>query len=206
MNHYVYRITNMHENRHYYGTRSCKSEPDKDIGFTYFSSSKDIHFRDDQQENPQNYKYKVIRLFESRQDAIAFEIKLHVKFNVSANESFYNRSKQTSIGFDTAGSKMPKISIAAKERFKNPDNHPRGMLGKTHTVESNQKRREKILGLKRSEQTKMKHRETALARVWAVVTCPHCGKTGKENAMIRWHFANCRQMKESEDYTCESCT
>lgn len=206
MNHYVYRITNISENRHYYGVRSCKCDPRKDIGFDYFSSSKDKQFLKDQKENPHHYKYKIVRIFESRQRAIKFEIKLHTKFNVGTNESFYNRSKQTSLGFDTAGSKMPNISAAAKERFKNPDNHPRGMLGKTHTEESNQKRREKILGLKRSEQTKMKYREVALRRVWATVTCPHCETQGKENAMLRWHFDNCKQMKESEDYTCESCT
>lgn len=27
-------------------------------------------------------------------------------------------------------------------------------------------------------------------------TCPHCGKSGQKNAMIRWHFKNCKQRKE----------
>ena len=31
------------------------------------------------------------------------EIKLHNKFNVGVNESFYNKVKQTSTGFDTTG-------------------------------------------------------------------------------------------------------
>ena len=41
MKHYVYRITNIKENKHYYGTRSCEIEIKDDLGFYYFSSSTD---------------------------------------------------------------------------------------------------------------------------------------------------------------------
>ena len=27
-------------------------------------------------------------------------------------------------------------------------------------------------------------------------TCPHCGKTGKSNAMLQWHFENCKLQTE----------
>ena len=27
-------------------------------------------------------------------------------------------------------------------------------------------------------------------------TCPHCGKTGKSNAMFQWHFENCKLQTE----------
>lgn len=40
--HYVYRITNLLENKHYYGSRSSK---ELDIGIKYFTSSKDISFK-----------------------------------------------------------------------------------------------------------------------------------------------------------------
>ena len=101
--HYVYRITNKVENKHYYGCRTTKLEPKDDLGSKYFSSSKDKSFIKDQKENPNNYKYKIIKIFSTREEAIELEIKLHKKFNVGLNDSFYNKVKQKSTGFDTTG-------------------------------------------------------------------------------------------------------
>lgn len=89
--HYVYRITNKILNKHYYGVRTCKINPKDDIGFKYFSSSLDKEFIKDQKENPHTYKYKVVKVFESRDEANKHEQLLHDKFNVSVNELFYNR-------------------------------------------------------------------------------------------------------------------
>ncbi len=100
--HYVYRITNNILNKHYYGTRGSL-QPSKDIGIKYFSSSSNEEFINDQKLNPKNYRYKIIMIFDSRVDAVAMEIKLHNRFDVAKNESFYNKAKQTSTGFDTTG-------------------------------------------------------------------------------------------------------
>lgn len=101
--HYVYRITNKELNKHYYGVRTSKVEPKLDLGIIYFSSSKDKKFISEQKEKPSIFKYKVIKIFETREEAIILEIKLHSKFDVGMNISFYNRSKQTSTKFDTSG-------------------------------------------------------------------------------------------------------
>lgn len=101
--HYVYRITNLIENRHYYGSRSCKCIPQLDLGIQYFSSSSNKNFIKDQKQNPQNYHYKIIRIFLTRTEATSFEIRLHNKFDVGQNLKFYNKVKQTSIGFCTEG-------------------------------------------------------------------------------------------------------
>ena len=106
--HYVYRITNTKENKHYYGSRSSKVEPKLDIGIKYFSSSSDKEFIKKQKENKSIFKYKIIKQFDSREEAINLEIKLHSKFNVGLNESFYNKSKQTSSGWDRTGIKQTK--------------------------------------------------------------------------------------------------
>lgn len=118
-NHYVYRITNIILNKHYYGCRTSKKcSPKEDLGIKYFSSSKNKDFIKDQKNNPQNYKYKIINTFNNRKKAIKLEIKLHNKFNVGVNESFYNRSKQTSTGWDTTG--IPsKISKKDREKIIN---------------------------------------------------------------------------------------
>ena len=108
--HYTYRITNNKLNKHYYGVRSSRLQPIDDLGIKYFSSSSDKEFIKDQKDNPQDYRYKVIKIFKTRKNAIDLEIKLHAKFNVDINESFYNRAKQTSNKFSITkfGHKMTK--------------------------------------------------------------------------------------------------
>lgn len=125
--HYVYRITNTKLNKHYYGTRSSRIEPSKDIGIKYFSSSSDHTFRDDQKNNPQDYKYVIVSEFDSREEALELEATLHDKFDVGANESFYNKAKQNSKGFhcDRTGAIISdetrkKLSIASKKQHRKP--------------------------------------------------------------------------------------
>ena len=110
----VYRITNIVERKHYYGYKSCgKRDPKEIIGKTYFSSSSDKEFISDQKENPHKYRYKIVKEFDTRQCAIEFEMKLHNFFDVGINENFYNKSKQTSKGFD-----ISNVSWSWKESSK----------------------------------------------------------------------------------------
>lgn len=98
--HYVYRITNIVENKHYYGSRSISILPKDDLGVLYFSSSNDLEFIQDQKDNPRNYKYKVLRVHDKRIDCLLFESYLHSIFNVKDHKSFYNLSNQSLTGFD----------------------------------------------------------------------------------------------------------
>lgn len=107
----VYRITNLVEKKHYYGYKSSSIHPSKVIGITYFSSSRDKEFISDQKENPQNYKYKIVQIFGSKEEALAREIRLHNKFDVAVNPNFYHKAKQTSSGFDTTG----KVTVKNKD-------------------------------------------------------------------------------------------
>lgn len=95
---YVYRITNIELNKHYYGSRKPKNNrtPEDDLGTHYFSSSRDKQFIQDQKSRTHAYKYKVIARNLSREESLKLEIKLHNKFQVDINPHFYNRSKQTS--------------------------------------------------------------------------------------------------------------
>jgi hypothetical protein len=103
--HYVYRITNKKENKHYYGVRSTISSPYDDLGVKYFSSSTDHDFMESQKNEKENYKYKIVRIFSTREDAIALEINLHEKFDVARNPNFYNKARQTNSSFDLEGTK-----------------------------------------------------------------------------------------------------
>lgn len=67
--------------------------------------------------------------------------------------------------------------------------------GRTHTQEQNIKHSQIMRGKRHSQETKAKMSASRKGRILAKVidqTCPHCGKTGKGNAMIRWHFDNCK--------------
>ena len=99
MNFYTYRITNILLNKHYYGMRSCTCSPLEDLGKIYFSSSSDKWFIDDQKENPQNYKYKIVREVKTRQESQDLEIKLHKLFDVGKNKSFFNKAIQWRVDY-----------------------------------------------------------------------------------------------------------
>lgn len=102
--HYLYRITNLIDQKHYYGIRTSKNvSPTQDLGISYFSSSHDKEFITDQLIHPENYRYKVIIICNSIQKVINLEIKLHNKFNVGSNPKFYNKSIQTTSSFNTFG-------------------------------------------------------------------------------------------------------
>jgi hypothetical protein len=128
--HYVYRITNKLKRKHYYGVRGS-TYPAHDLGVKYFSSSKDKDFIKDQKENPQDYRYKIVRIFENRKDAIFLEYTLHNKFDVAINESFYNKCKQTLNGFDNSG---VRFDDEYKKRVYSNRISP--MLGKKMPLES----------------------------------------------------------------------
>lgn len=139
--HYVYRITNTQENKHYYGVRSSNVEPKLDLGIKYFSSSTDKDFIKEQKENKSIFKYKILKILYTRTEAVCLEIKLHNKFDVAKNESFYNRAKQTSTGFDPTGTKL------SDERKKQISELGKGRI---FSESSKQKMREKATGRKHS--------------------------------------------------------
>lgn len=102
MYHYVYRITNKILNKHYYGKRSSKKLPKEDLGIFYFSSCKKLK-NDIKLIGAENFKFKVIILFNSAKDAINFETLIHKKFDVKNNDNFYNQANQLIDSFDTTG-------------------------------------------------------------------------------------------------------
>lgn len=118
--HYVYRITNKELNKHYYGVRSSKVEPKLDLGIKYFSSSHDKDFINEQKINNSIFKYKVIKIFETREEAMKLEIFLHKKFNVGLNKSFYNLCSQSSTSFSNISEfSKQKIKLTLSSKLEN---------------------------------------------------------------------------------------
>lgn len=100
----VYRITNIIVRKHYYGYKSCSHrDPKEIIGKTYFSSSSDKEFITEQKNHPERFRYKIVARFNTKEEALEREIRLHKLFDVGRNVSFYNKVKQTSSAFDSSG-------------------------------------------------------------------------------------------------------
>lgn len=98
---YVYRITNLSENKHYIGSRYCvmdnrhSMDALKDL-LVYQTSSTDITFKNDLRLNITNtnkYKCKIVKQFKTANEALIFENKFHNKVDVLKNyNNFYNKS------------------------------------------------------------------------------------------------------------------
>ena len=205
--HYVYRITNTQENKHYYGVRSSKINPKLDLGIKYFSSSSDKEFIKEQQENRHIFKYKIVKQFDSRKEAVCLEIKLHNKFDVAKNESFYNRAKQTSTGFDPTGTKLSderkkQISESSKGRIFSESSKQKmsetrrgeknAMYCKPKSEETKQKISNSLKNRKLSNDVKQKISETLKGVAKPTIICSYCSKEGAVANMKRWHFENCK--------------
>lgn len=116
---YVYRITNIVENKHYYGSRVSKIEPKEDLGIKYFSSIKNSEnnwIKLDQKLNKSNYKYKILKVFSTAFESIVYESYLHARFDVKNNDKFYNKSNQTPTGFTTVNLNSERHPLYGKER------------------------------------------------------------------------------------------
>lgn len=125
---YVYRISNTKLNKHYYGSRVSSII---DIGYKYFSSSRDKEFKQDQRDNPQDYKYKVLRIFDNTKDKEIYESYLHQFFNVKYNERFYNKANQTPYGYDTTG--ISPTNIITYFIYDNTDKLKHTVIGNIHS-------------------------------------------------------------------------
>jgi len=79
-----------------------------------------------------------------------------------------------------------------EERKKNISTAKKGMDAPHNwSKESRNKVSEKLLGIKKSQTTVQRMKDSAkIAK-----TCPHCGITGNGPSMQRWHFKNCKHAK-----------
>lgn len=101
MYYYVYRITFIEDKdnkKYYYGARASKLPPQLDLGEKYFSSSSLVKELISTR-GKENFKFKVVSVHPSRQEALIKEIKLHAYFNVESHDKFLNRKNQRSALF-----------------------------------------------------------------------------------------------------------
>lgn len=129
MYHYTY-IINYSNGMFYIGVRTCVCLPSED---PYLGSSKYT-------PNHLAIRKRILKIFPSREQAVAHETRWQRKLRVSTNPKFYNKAIQTSVKFDTTGVSFPrsaehnqKIKEALTGRKRSPEecaNISKGRYGK----------------------------------------------------------------------------
>lgn len=161
--HYAYEITNVNNGMKYIGSRSCACLPCMDT--KYMSSSKTLKKAIEEAENAHFVKI-VLQEFPTRKEALEHEVLLHNKFDVGRNPDFYNKAKQTSVGFwcDATGRKLSKETKQKQRiaRLKNPMSAEARKKRSKTLLEKNKGKRSPRYGTHASEETKKKQREERL--------------------------------------------
>lgn len=112
---YVYRITFLEHTegpKHYYGARYCKtskrfsSDPLEDLK-NYKTSSSDHIFKEMLHTHPEKFKFKIVKICDSKAEALRTEINIHQKFNVGGNPLFFNKVSAGSVGILKTTSNTP---------------------------------------------------------------------------------------------------
>ena len=151
MNCYVYQIVYLPTLKSYIGSRTRKGCNPIGLGIKYFSSSRNKNFILEQKNNPKDFLYFILKEFgKDYKSCIDYEIYLHNKYNVGVNKRFYNKSKQTSTGFSTAGIKFDK------EHCLKLSNIQKIRKRKLHSQETKDKIGVSRTGQKSSQETKNK--------------------------------------------------
>ncbi len=109
MNNYVYKITNTTNNKSYIGSRSCVIDPSEDLGKEYFSSSTNKSFLKLQKEFPHIFKYEILELFDTYDEAAKYEKLLHRTLNVNKSEDYYNGRCLPSVTLKDKSDKTKKL-------------------------------------------------------------------------------------------------
>ena len=173
VNHYVYllkRVKHCGLQRLYIGVRSCSCEVKLDT--SYFSSSKLVR---ELINSGESFRKRVLRVFATREEAVAFEVELHSKFKVASNPDFLNRANQTSIGWDTSGTTRSKDAVektkaTLRKLYSDPDFIEKQLVGiRKHTST-------KAWSLKQSEAQKARLKDPAARLKQSVVASAACNR------------------------------
>lgn len=210
---FTYSITHIPSGVHYYGVRYGKDCSPSDLGTTYFSSSilvKKLIL----EEGTPNFKFKVRRTFHTKQEAVLWERKFLTRVNASASSKWFNKhngNKHASKG----GYSLDEVTKQKMQKPKSPEHRAKlaSHLDSVRTIPEWSEERltshaEKMKGnsfgsIPRktsgwSEERLAKHCEKMKgntlgnAKPKLVLTCPYCGKEGKQPNMTRYHFSNCK--------------
>lgn len=186
----------------YIGVRSCECLPEED---NYWGTSH--YLPNGRRGNLAKICDKfILGVFETREEAMADEIKRHESNDVARSEYFWNKAKALTTGFTRDGSKLSeehkqKIGDANRGKqtragFTLSESHKRKIgkanKGNVFSEEHRNKLAKAKLGVRHSEEHKRKIGDAQRGLKRPLKECPHCFKVGGAGNMKRYHFDNCK--------------
>ena len=154
-------------------------------------------------------------LFTERAELIKFATLFSEQQDIVKNDSWLNLKPEN--GLDGGSIKGRKVSVEERrkrsesmmgiglgrkqstEECRKKSERMKGTkirVGLKHSTESRIKMSVKRIGKKDSLETRDKKSKGHIGMKFKVVFCPYCDKSGGNNLMKRYHFSNCKQIKE----------
>lgn len=212
---YTYIITRIPSNVNYYGVRYAKKCSPDDLGTTYFSSSKVLK-RLITEEGIGNFKFQVRKIFETKEEALAWEHRFLTKVNASQSDKWFNLNNGSGPNSGNLGGY--KLSIVTKQKMSKPKSEEHRKKLTEHlnakrvipvcTDEMRAQRSQRMLGntinigkkhgphsperLAKMSKALMGNTNSKGPRNLKEFSCPHCSKVGRGPNMSRYHFDNCK--------------
>lgn len=210
MHYTIYKITNLIDNKIYIGKHQTKNLNDG-----YMGSGK-LVIEAIQKYGIENFTKETLFNFDNESDMNAKEAELVTKDFVKEDTN-YNLCPGGHGGWgyiNLSGLKKFR-GMTHSEESRNKMGHKGNSFRKGKKISDETKKMlsiimsEKLKGKPKSEEHKKKLSESLKANEklkgrkfpnrkkrepisFEVVICPHCNKSGKKNAMKRWHFDNCK--------------
>jgi hypothetical protein len=199
--------------QYYYGSRYSKYCHPSQLWTTYYTSSKVIR-QLIKEHGQDSFEFKITRIFENKESARIWEHRFLAKVKASKNPKWLNQHNGAGDFINKGGLKFSeehKRKISEAHKGKPKPKTAKAMKGNTNSKGNkfSEESRKKLsiarignknrLGILHSDEIKKIISErTSLAlkgKPKNVVTCPHCGKSGGQGNMKRYHFINCHQFK-----------
>jgi hypothetical protein len=191
----------------YIGVRSCECNVGDD---EYMSSSKYVKEAIEKYGKEQFNKI-ILKRFDSRRDAMDYEIQLHEEFNVTGSNFFFNKAKQKTNGFACGPGELnpfygrkhtdeykKKLSALLKtkdcrQKVSNKGKkYPKEMGEKISAIRKEWFKHNKhpLLGLVKTEE--QKKRDSLAALNQPRYKCIHCDVITTPGNLTRWHNDKCK--------------
>lgn len=108
----------------YVGKRQSTAPPEED--YKYMGSSKYV---------PKDKCDKIVlSTFDTPQEAVAEEVRLHDLYDVASNPMFYNKAKQTSLKFDTTGFRFNLTEEQKRKLSESSKGTPKTLLDEQRAI------------------------------------------------------------------------
>lgn len=190
MYHYIYKTTNMINQKFYIGRRSSDMHPDED---PYLGSGKRLKSAI-KKYGRDNFTKEIIAIVENYDTLVETE-KIIVCEQLILDKMCYNLAIGGHGGYTSYENRVFTHTEEAKEKIgKANKGRPRP------DVRSRALGNQYSKGLVRSDEDRMKKSTAALNRLATcqtdfntIIVCPHCGKEGQSANMRRWHFDKCKR-------------